>query len=86
MSQPDRRSALAIGVEWASRVSTIGLEFALPPLAGAYCDQRAGTSPWLTLLGVLLGFVVGMWHILRIARQAQADGKRDAGPGKNSRG
>ena len=86
MSQPDRRSALAIGVEWASRVSTIGLEFALPPLAGAYVDQRAGTSPWLTLLGVFLGFAMGMWHILRIAREAPADGTRDAGRGKNGRG
>lgn len=83
MSQPDRRSALAIGLEWASRVSTIGLEFALPPLAGAYVDQRAGTSPWVTLLGVLVGFAVGMWHILRIARETQRDGTRDQGPGKN---
>jgi hypothetical protein len=72
VSQPERRSSLSVGIEWASRVSTLGLEFALPPLAGAYCDRRAGTTPWLTLLGVVLGFAVGMMHILRIARAGQS--------------
>jgi len=76
--QPERRSNLSIGIEWASRVSTVGLEFALPPLGGAYLDHRAGTTPWLTLLGVVLGFAVGMMHILRIAR---GDAGRKTGPG-----
>ncbi|MDR3635079.1 MAG: AtpZ/AtpI family protein [Isosphaeraceae bacterium] len=80
MSQPERRSNLSVGIEWASRVSTVGLEFALPPLAGAYCDHRAGTTPWLTLLGVVLGFAVGMMHILRIARDGQAGRKGQPGP------
>lgn len=79
MSQPEPRSSLSIGIEWASRVSTVGLEFALPPLVGWYADNRAGTLPWLTLLGVLLGFGTGMTHILRIAREQQA---RQARPGK----
>ena len=60
---------LSVGMEWASRISTVGLEFALPPLAGAGLDRWWGTSPWATVLGAVLGFAVGMMHILRIARE-----------------
>ena len=28
--EPDTRSALSIGMEWGTRITTIGLEFALP--------------------------------------------------------
>jgi F0F1-type ATP synthase assembly protein I len=81
VSQSERRSSVSIGIEWASRVSTVGLEFALPPLAGAYVDHRAGTTPWLTLLGVVLGFAAGMTHILRIAR----GGRNEPGPRRGGR-
>lgn len=56
-------------MEWASRVTAIGLEFALPPLLGSFCDRRWGTAPWITVLGAFLGFAVGMVHILRIGRE-----------------
>ena len=62
-------SALSVGMEWASRVTTVGLEFALPPLAGAGLDRWWGTSPWATVVGAVLGFAVGMVHLLRIARE-----------------
>jgi len=66
--RPESRSVLAVGLEWASRVMTIGLEFALPPLLGSWLDRRWGTSPGLTVVGALLGFALGMMQILRIAR------------------
>ena len=69
MRQPERRSSLSVAVQWASRVTTVGLEFALPPLAGAYLDRHWPLSPLATILGVFLGFAVGMMHILRIARE-----------------
>jgi ATP synthase protein I len=56
-------------MEWASRISTIGLEFALPPLAGVGLDRWWGTGPWATVVGAVLGFAVGMMHILRVARE-----------------
>jgi len=55
-------------MEWASRVSTIGLEFALPALAGVYLDRWWSLRPLATIVGALLGFAVGMMHIFRIAR------------------
>ena len=74
VSEPEGRSSLSVGFEWASRISTVGLEFALPPLLGAYLDSKAHTSPLLTLIGVILGFAVGMFHILRIGRGQPGQG------------
>lgn len=69
MNRPEPRSALSVGMEWASRVSTIGLEFALPPLLGAFLDRGWTLRPLATVLGAFAGFAIGMMHILRIARQ-----------------
>jgi ATP synthase protein I len=63
------RSPLAVGVLWASRVTTLGLEFALPAMVGYYVDERWRTKPVATLVGCALGFAVGMTHILRFARE-----------------
>jgi hypothetical protein len=56
-------------MDWASRVTTIALEFALPPLLGAWADSRWSTGAWFTVLGALLGFAVGMMQILRLAKK-----------------
>ncbi len=69
MDRPPSRSILALSMQWASRVSTIGLEFALPPLLGAALDRWWHTAPLVTVLGAFAGFAVGMVHILRIARE-----------------
>jgi F0F1-type ATP synthase assembly protein I len=58
-----------VGIEWASRVTTLSLEFALPTLAGVFLDKRWGTSPVGVLVGMVLGFAVGMTHLLQIAKQ-----------------
>ena len=41
------------------RVSAIGLEFALPPLAGIALDRWWGTGPPLVIVGAVAGFAVG---------------------------
>jgi Putative F0F1-ATPase subunit Ca2+/Mg2+ transporter len=83
--QPEQRPAFAVGVEWASRVSTIAMAFSLPPLIGFGLDRWWTSGPIFTLLGVLLGFVGGLLEILRLARQipgrstaGAAGSKRDA--------
>lgn len=70
VNQPEPRSNLSVGMQWASRVSTIGMEFALPPLLGVALDRWWRTSPLITIIGALVGFAVGMMHILRIARES----------------
>ena len=47
----------------------IGLEMAIPPAGGYWLDLRVGTSPLFVILGAILGFVGGMFHLLQIAGQ-----------------
>jgi F0F1-type ATP synthase assembly protein I len=56
-------------LSWASRVTGLGLEFALPALAGHWIDGRLGTRPWVTLLGCFLGIAAGFVHLMQIARE-----------------
>jgi hypothetical protein len=72
------RSILSVGMEWASRVTTVGLEFAVPPLLGALFDRWRGTSPVGVLTGVALGFALGMNHLLRFAREGTTSGPKPA--------
>ena len=61
-------SPLALGMAWASRIMALGFEFALPALLGDYLDRRWSTRPVGLLVGMTLGFAVGMVHLLKIAR------------------
>ncbi len=65
--QPEPRSPLGVGLELASRITTIGLEFALPPMAGFGVDYWLGTTPAGTIAGAVVGFLVGMLHTVRMS-------------------
>ena len=67
-SQP--RSPLSVGLGLASKISTLGFEFALPPLLGHFLDRRLGSAPAGILVGMVVGFTIGIMHILRFARDA----------------
>jgi ATP synthase protein I len=69
VGRPEPDSVVSLGVRWATRVTSIGLEFALPPLLGGYLDRRWGTGSLLTIVGALFGFLAGMVHLLAIARE-----------------
>jgi len=71
---PESRSPLSVGIEWASRATTLGLEFVAPALLGHLADRQFGTSPAGILVGMVAGFAIGMLHILRIARDASRPG------------
>ncbi len=62
------RSPLSAGIAWASRLTALGFEFVLPALGGYYLDRRWGTEPAATLVGTVLGFGVGMFHLLQMTR------------------
>jgi hypothetical protein len=70
VADPDQRSPLSVGLDWASRIAALGFEFSLPPLAGYGVDRWLGSAPVGILVGMVVGFGVGMMHILRIARDA----------------
>lgn len=58
---------------WVNRLTSISLEMALPPFLGYWLDSRWGTKPWLVATGAVLGFTLAMWHLLKLA--AEANGK-----------
>jgi F0F1-type ATP synthase assembly protein I len=65
----DDRPPMAVAMEWSTRLMAIGLEMALPAGGGYWLDLRIGTSPVFVILGATLGFAVGMFQLLQIARQ-----------------
>ena len=70
MTGSEPRSPLSVGLGLASKLSTLGFEFGLPPLLGHYLDRRLGSAPAGLLVGMVLGFTIGIMHILRFARDA----------------
>ena len=66
-SEPPQ-TPLALGIAWASRITTLALEFVLPTLAGWWLDGKLGSRPVGMIVGAILGFLVGMVHLLQIAR------------------
>jgi F0F1-type ATP synthase assembly protein I len=79
-SQNTSSSSLSIGLSWASRITALGLEFALPALAGHWIDGRLGTSPWVTLLGCVLGITAGFVHLMQIAREGAVKNPKPNSP------
>jgi F0F1-type ATP synthase assembly protein I len=60
--------------------STVGLEMAVSVLlglfAGRWLDGKAGTAPWLMILGLTLGFAAGLRSVMRFVRLADRDAER----------
>ncbi|MBK9032088.1 MAG: AtpZ/AtpI family protein [Myxococcales bacterium] len=62
-------SASSVGIELSVSV-LIGMFF------GRWLDGRIGTSPWMMILFLCLGFTAGMRAIYRFVRQADRDADR----------
>ena len=69
--------------EWG-RYAGLGITFAFTilvfTLGGWWLDARLGSSPWLLLLGVLLGFTGGLISLVRRVPPAGAGRARSADP------
>jgi F0F1-type ATP synthase assembly protein I len=52
-----------------AEISQIGLEMAVPIGLGFGVDYWLGTLPWFTIVGALLGPVLGFVHLLSILRR-----------------
>ena len=77
----DRRSPLALAMAWVSRITTISLEMVLPALLGYWADQWLGTKPLFLVLGVIAGFILGMWDLVKLAATPPGNESR---PGRSS--
>ena len=70
------RDPLAAAMEWVAKITTVGLEMVLPAVGGKYLDSRLGTTYWV-LVGLVLGFSVGFWHLLQLTRTPDRGGKNE---------
>ena len=60
-------------------ITTLGLEFAVAVALGAgvgfWIDRKIGSTPWSTVTGVLLGFSLGMYIIIKEANRLKKEEK-----------
>lgn len=63
------------------RYSALGLEMAISVVIGLgvgyYLDRWLGTSPWLTVVWIGLGFAAGVRSLYRAAIRSEKDLERD---------
>lgn len=71
----DQRPPLAAALQWVSQITTVSLEMVLPIGLGYWLDGTFGTEPWLTIIGAVLGFGIGLRHLLELTAPSEKTGK-----------
>ena len=75
------QSGLAVGMYWATRVSSVGFAMVLPTGLGYWLDSKWGTAPWLVIVGACLGFTIAMLDLAKLARQLENSESNSGPPG-----
>jgi hypothetical protein len=80
----DRRSPLAVALEWVSRITAVALTMVLPGLLGYWLDRKLETR-FLTPVGFVFGVVVAVWSLLLLTGAVPSKSARTKGsrPKKN---
>jgi F0F1-type ATP synthase assembly protein I len=47
-------------------ISQVGLEMVAPIVLGVFLDHWLDTTPWLTIVGAVVGLAGGLYHLLTI--------------------
>ncbi len=75
----DSASKRTRGMYSALSASSVGLELGvsvlLGLLGGMWLDSKAGTEPWLMLLGLVLGLIAGFRGVLRAVERSDKAAK-----------
>jgi hypothetical protein len=66
--RPEDPQAIARGMQWVARITTVALEMVLPAVIGGWLDQRLGTN-MLVLVGLLIGVPLGLWHLIKMTKR-----------------
>ena len=56
------------GMVWATRVTSIAMQMAIPTGLGYLADRTWGLTPWLTIIGACLGCAMFAMEIVRLAQ------------------
>lgn len=62
---------MGAAMRWATQVTSIGFELAVPAGGGVWLDQKYGTAPWLTILGALIGVFLAFRGFQQLIRDLE---------------
>lgn len=74
-SRPDFTVA-SILLDFADTTWRIAVPVIILTLIGIFCDKQFGTKPWLTFLGVIIGFGIALALIRNQLQRAALSDKR----------
>lgn len=66
----NQRPPLVVAMEWVTQITTVSLEMSLPAAGGYWLDTKWGTSPWVMIVGAVLGFYVAMKHLMALSQKS----------------
>lgn len=74
---------MAIAYTWAARVMTVSIEMVAPGLLGYWVDKQLGTVVLFLVLGLALGMVLGILHLLNMTKSipTESNDKSDSADG-----
>jgi F0F1-type ATP synthase assembly protein I len=61
-------------------VAQVGVEMVVPIGVGLAIDYRFGLLPWATVVGAVVGFAVGILHLISLVNR-----RHDSGPTRSDR-
>lgn len=69
------------GMRAMALASTIGLSLVIPPVlgyfAGRWLDGRFGTDPILSMIGLMVGIVLGFVEMIHVLRQIEREERKE---------
>jgi len=71
MVRRDKQSSIGSAMAWASRVTSIGFELAVPVFGGYWLDGKYGTAPWFALAGALVGIFLAVQSFRQLIRDLE---------------
>lgn len=60
--------SLAAAMQWVNRITSISLTMVIPAGLGYLGDRYFGISPWLLIVGSMLGMALGMMELMQLVR------------------
>jgi F0F1-type ATP synthase assembly protein I len=63
----DTRSPLIIGYMWAINVTSAAIEMVVPIILGVWLDNKFHTKPLCILIGLFLGMLIMLLHLIKFA-------------------
>ena len=78
MPSSDDQDRRQLGLYYA--IAQVGFEMVVPIGLGWWADQQFNSAPWLLVLGVVLGFGLGIAHLVALTRNDGSKPPKDPKP------